>query len=1340
MVEYDESKPSLLNDPSAPSLPRSDITRIPNTEQVSMEFMDLNITPKSLNQMQKFLQKMPKARVQLSKEQRQRLIQVLKGSCDEDEDILLSLDPAQTKNVVHKIIGKPNVSAALDDVQMIRVLQNQEVITLFPKDFFALLDKGALEGSKIKAYPKSMFDRVKFKPMMLRKPVSENGNQLVRDYGKTVGDLVEERFRKEEDEEIARHEKEDQENAKASESGEAKGGKEETRMVKGDRLAVYPQEMFDLVQAIGASKGDKDLLNRATEIFPEDMIPLLEQQPARMEDSEAPLYPEEIFEIGDQEKVICERVALFARQILQTVNDEAVGSLEAKQRNHDKNAVVLYPEGLHQLMDRKFGNLLKLEDGQRDLAVEQLGENAVGQVVLSDLQMEGLLERLEGYEEKDELDEPKQDENEKSNEDNIENENENKTKTSVAEKGFYLDLEPDQILDIMNQNCRVKGVQVQLTPEQIRQLRNKPQTARPTLQGAEYYDCDSHTLIDARGNRLELDNVTHQDKAFILDHLKEDRFAAVISKPKSNNQPSELKVIEEAFYDPFLDGVIDHRDDVPIYAENKTPAQLQRQLRNIEMKNLRPLESVLDGEAYYDAVVDEMVDRGGERHGLKDLTMQQVRELVEQNGRNELPVVVQPEKKTALLLDNVWYVPVEDSLMNGKGHKTVLTDLRPEERLRLIENLGARKGTPIDMSKVKLGKKRRGSDDSKRGSGKLLNEDKQRDLDDLIERMSGDQNRSGSPSKKKKSGSKKKKRNYSSRDPKLGDTLGNTSRGSPKASIKSSRKRAKPRSEEEIVKEKFLKNAKKTGKGKVKKGKKKSKNKEKREEPEPVLVRDLRDSQKNPLLKKLMEDERKNKKKKKKKKAKKKGKKIKEEDEDEEDPADEFIVTETEQEGDEIHFESAQNPKTEKELRDIKTRKNMNSEDINNAIDMMSEGDAVTGDEGDTIDKLREDDLAERSRQNSDNQFQQFNEYDTFNKKDNPDVVEMVEGDLEDQYQPSGFSDKGAGSEQNVDDQENEGENDGGSEHDNEGDEDPDDEGYDDDKNEHGNDNEDETEADELQLDQTIQQKLGSGGEGPNQGQENVPQPEDTFTNEVLVQELKSESQTEKDHQSSMNRTDSRKRRSTNRENKNDIFENKGDSFENRENSFEMDLESDVNPSPKRSNSGSKFSEKDSQRSPKRTSKKRLSKNSQSPKNESTSRKTKSKQTSKSRNLNSENQSPERRLMISESGKVLNIKDSTLRRKVEQVFDQERQKMSDEIMERCQAVIRRKTGIRGARGEVSETEDDNLIDDFFLFCKEQLPTDPKYKESMMFVSLFYYYLDKNQMLKKPKGKRVRRGF
>ena len=1301
----------------------------------------MNITPKSLNQMQQFLQKMPKARVQLSKEQRQRLIQVLKGSCDEDEDILLSLDPAQTKDVVHKIIGKPNVSAALDDVQMIRVLQNQEVITLFPKDFFALLDKGALDGSKIKAYPKSMFDRVKFKPMMLRKPVSENGNQLVRDYGKTVGDLLEERFRKEEDEEIARHEKEDRENAKSNKSGEAKDNKDskaEISMAKGDRLAVYPQEMFDLVQAIGASKGDKDLLNRATEIFPEDMIPLLEQQPARMEDSEAPLYPEEIFEIGDQEKVICERVALFAKQILQTVNDEAVGSLEEKQRNHDKNAVVLYPEGLHQLMDRKFGNLLKLEDGQRDLAVEQLGENAVGQVVLSDLQMEGLLEKLEGFEENDEPSESKKEENENSNEDNTEKEI--KTKTSGTEKGFYLDLEPDQILDIMNQNCRVKGVEVQLTPDQIKQLRNKPQTARPTLQGAEYYDCDSHTLIDARGNRLELDNVTHQDKAFILDHLKEDRFAAVISKPKSNNQPSELKVIEEAFYDPFLDGVIDHRDDAPIYAENKTPAQLQRQLRNIEMKNLRPLESVLDGEAYYDAVVDEMVDRGGDRHGLKDLTMQQVRELVEQNGRNELPVVVQPEKKTALLLDNVWYVPVEDSLMNGKGHKTVLTDLRPEERLRLIENLGARKGTPIDMSKIRPRKKRKGSDDSSRGSGKLLNEDKQRDLDDLIERMSGDQNRSGSPSKKKKSGSKKKKRNYSSRDPKLGDTLGNTSRGSPKASIKSSRKRPKPRSEEEIVKEKFLKNAKKSGKGKVKKGKKKSKNKEKREEPEPVLVRDLRDSQKNPLLKKLMEDERKNKKKKKKKKkTKKKGKKIKEENEDDEVATDEFTVTETEQEGNEIHFDSAQNPESNKEIKDIKTRNNMNSEDINNAIDMMSEGDVVTGDEGDTIDKLREDDLAKRSRQNSDNQFQQFNEYDTFNKKENQDVVELVDGDMEDQYQPSGFRVVEPGSERDVADQDNEGENDhdSGRDIENEGKEG---ERYGDHKDEHGTDNETETEADELQLDQTIQQKLGSGGEGSNQEQENVPQPEDTFTNEVLVQELKSENQTDKDHQSSMNRTDSRNRRSTNRENKEDIFENKGDSFENRENSFEMDLESDVNPSPKRSNSGSKFSEKDSRRSPKRASKKRSSKNSPSPKNQSTSRKTKSKQTSKSRNLNSENQSPKRRLMISESGKVLNIKDSTLRRKVEQVFNQERQKMSDEIMERCQAVIRRKTGIRDAREEVSETEDDNLIDDFFLFCKEQLPTDPKYKESMMFVSLFYYYLDKNQMLKKPKGKRGRRGF
>ena len=50
-------------------------------------------------------------------------------------------------------------------------------------------------------------------------------------------------------------------------------------------------------------------------------------------------------------------------------------------------------------------------------------------------------------------------------------------------------------------------------------------------------------------------------------------------------------------------------------------------------------------------------------------------------------------------------------------------------------------------------------------------------------------------------------------------------------------------------------------------------------------------------------------------------------------------------------------------------------------------------------------------------------------------------------------------------------------------------------------------------------------------------------------------------------------------------------------------------------------------------------------------------------------------------------------------------------------------------GELKKAQDDNtLIDQFYEFCKEKLPGDQKYKESVLFVSLFYYFLEKKQMI------------
>ena len=50
--------------------------------------------------------------------------------------------------------------------------------------------------------------------------------------------------------------------------------------------------------------------------------------------------------------------------------------------------------------------------------------------------------------------------------------------------------------------------------------------------------------------------------------------------------------------------------------------------------------------------------------------------------------------------------------------------------------------------------------------------------------------------------------------------------------------------------------------------------------------------------------------------------------------------------------------------------------------------------------------------------------------------------------------------------------------------------------------------------------------------------------------------------------------------------------------------------------------------------------------------------------------------------------------------------------------------------EMHKTQNDStLIEHFYEFCREKLPSDQKYKESVLFVSLFYYFLEKRQMIK-----------
>lgn len=71
--------------------------------------------------------------------------------------------------------------------------------------------------------------------------------------------------------------------------------------------------------------------------------------------------------------------------------------------------------------------------------------------------------------------------------------------------------------------------------------------------------------------------------------------------------------------------------------------------------------------------------------------------------------------------------------------------------------------------------------------------------------------------------------------------------------------------------------------------------------------------------------------------------------------------------------------------------------------------------------------------------------------------------------------------------------------------------------------------------------------------------------------------------------------------------------------------------------------------------------------------------------------------------------------KIRQVFREEMQKTSADLLQK----LNRQSLSRS-------TFSDNLLEEFYEFCRTRLPTDQDYKESVLFTSLFYYFLEKKK--------------
>ena len=95
-----------------------------------------------------------------------------------------------------------------------------------------------------------------------------------------------------------------------------------------------------------------------------------------------------------------------------------------------------------------------------------------------------------------------------------------------------------------------------------------------------------------------------------------------------------------------------------------------------------------------------------------------------------------------------------------------------------------------------------------------------------------------------------------------------------------------------------------------------------------------------------------------------------------------------------------------------------------------------------------------------------------------------------------------------------------------------------------------------------------------------------------------------------------------------------------------------------------------------------------------------------------------KKIRIEDSGYISGVSDDALRERIQTLFAEEKLKMSQNLMDQCKDYIDSKNNT-GKFGE-------DIMEEFYRFCKAKLPHDEKYKESIMFVSLFYYFMEKRK--------------
>ena len=126
IVDYSDSRGSLQS--KYKDIEREGQT-FPNDGNKQKKIFNQKVVPERLDINQEFLDQIPSGNVKLTRQQREKLIQVLRTHDSEEDDILLTLNKEQTEDLVRQNLGKPEVCVNINEIEFQKGMNEDQSVS-----------------------------------------------------------------------------------------------------------------------------------------------------------------------------------------------------------------------------------------------------------------------------------------------------------------------------------------------------------------------------------------------------------------------------------------------------------------------------------------------------------------------------------------------------------------------------------------------------------------------------------------------------------------------------------------------------------------------------------------------------------------------------------------------------------------------------------------------------------------------------------------------------------------------------------------------------------------------------------------------------------------------------------------------------------------------------------------------------------------------------------------------------------------------------------------------------------------------------------------------------------